>query len=279
MEDELSIDEIRKYVLNNIPQAVREQIPEALWGKIFDGQGCVERSGVSRKSLAASPAVGVDTSHPKHFASEIAVNSDLDDVSIMSGLTSAFPDGKSVESKRFSLSNKPTSESTRPTVLFEVSEDSSINVSVESDAKVESGRSKKKQRPKGVAFDHIEVRYYERIPTDNPAVLSGPAIGLGWRYKRGGRMKLNSWEGKRGTPLKSWELVMDRKEREAILLDAGFSKKEVAEIVRLCLKGKNQRQQTVNNLPVAGVEEAVEKAQRRFLSMMRFGKSKSIIRS
>lgn len=92
-------------------------------------------------------------------------------------------------------------------------------------------------------------------------------------------MKLNSWEGKRGTPLKSWELVMDRKEREKILTDAGFSKKEVAEIVRLCLKGKNQRQQTVNNLPVAGVEEAVEKAQRRFLSMMRFGKSKSIIRS
>jgi hypothetical protein len=256
MDDELSIDEIRKYVLNNIPQAVREQIPKAAWGKIFDGKGCVESSGAS-------------TSDPKHFSREFAINSDPDDMSIMSGLTSAFPDGKSVESKRLSL-GKPTSGMTRPTVLMEVSEHS---MSSEFDVKVE-----KTQRPKGVAFDHVEIRYYERMPTDNPAVLNGPAIGLGWRFKRGGRVKLDFWEDKRGTPLKSWELVMDRKERETILTDSGFSKKEVAEIVRLCLKGKNQRQQTVNNLPVSGIEEAVEKAQRKIARMMRFGKSKSLIR-
>jgi hypothetical protein len=205
------------------------------------------------------------------------VKSVPDDVSFMSGLTSAFPDGKSVESKRFMLS-KPTSKSTRPTALIEDSDNSSTTMSLESDAKLESARSKKSQRPKGVAFDHIEVRYYERIPTDNPAVLNGPAIGLGWRYKRGGPVKVDFWEDKRGTPLRSWELVMDRKERENILTNAGFSKKEVAEIVRLCLKGKNQRQQTVNNLQMAGVEEAVEKAQRRMSRMMSFGKSKSIFK-
>jgi hypothetical protein len=54
-------------------------------------------------------------------------------------------------------------------------------------------------------------------------------------------VKVDFWEDKRGIPLRSWELVMDRKEREKILTYAGFSKKEVAEIVRLCLEGKNQR--------------------------------------
>eukprot|EP00980_Cylindrotheca_fusiformis_P029192 scaffold22748_cov182-Cylindrotheca_fusiformis.AAC.6 len=284
LEDELSIDEIRKYVLNNIPQAVREQIPEAAWSKIFGGETTSgEGSGVSRKSLEegkrASSRDTSSTRTPKGLSGEIAVHSDADDdISVVSGLTSAFPDGKSVESKLASLTEtKPTSETTRPTVLAEVSEDSSM-ISIENDAKEASNKSNRPARPKGVAFDKVELRYYERIPTDNPAVLNGPAIGLGWRYKRGGRIKLDAWESKRGPPLKSWELVMDRTEREGILINAGFSKKEIADTVRACLKGKNQRQQTVNNLPVSGVEEAVEKAQRKIARVMRFGKKKSILR-
>lgn len=280
MEDELSIDEIRRYVLGNIPQAVREQIPEAAWGKIFGGPATSGGgSGVSRKSLEEGKTSRevVNASNLKGLSGEIALNSD--DVSIISGLTSAFPDGKSVESKLLSFAEaKPKSDNTRPTILVEVSEDSSM-VSIEPDFKVGSGRSKQSQRPKGVAFNHVEIRYYERIPTDNPAVLNGPAIGLGWRYKRGGCIKLDQWENKRGAPLKSWELVMDRKEREEVLTDAGFSKKEIADMIRTCLKGKNQRQQTVNNLPVSGVEEAVEKAQRKISNLMRFGRKKSLVRS
>ncbi|KAL3942155.1 MAG: hypothetical protein SGBAC_003617 [Bacillariaceae sp.] len=289
IEDELSIEEIRKFVLNNIPRAVREQIPEEAWGKIFGGISS-KGSGVSRRSLeqASASASEHDENHQQQSSIELEIGPQ-EDISVISGLTSAFPDGKSIESKMFSMCSldlqktieeapdSPFPEKPNPETLEELEE--SEHQSLEESFRVKVTDSEDDApRGKGVAFSTIEVRYYERTGVDNPAVTSGPAVGIGWKYKRGGRRSIDMWESKRGEPLQSYELVMDRHEREMILMEAGYTKKDIASVVRTCLKGRNQRRQTVDNLQHSGMEEAVESAQKRISKILRFGKKKSLIK-
>jgi hypothetical protein len=283
MGDELSIDEIRQYVINNIPQAVREQIPESAWGIIFGGD--VNTSSKEEKKEVGNGYLELPDEPLSREESGLAggvLALDTDDLSTVSGLTSAFPDGKSVESQILSLSlGDFPGEDEGPPGLANISEELSKASTATNDmhlADVDVKCEKKTQRPKEVDFGTVEVRYYERIPTDNPSVVNGPAIGIGWRYKRGGKSKVEFWESQRGTPLKSWEMVLDRKEREYLLHNAGHSQKDIADCVRMCLKGKNQRQQTVNNLPVAGMEEAVEKAQRKIANLVTFGRKKALVK-
>ncbi|CAJ1891841.1 unnamed protein product [Cylindrotheca closterium] len=279
VEDELSIEEIRRFVLENIPRTVRDQIPEEAWGKIFGGVSS-RSSGVSRRSLEQASASASESEKNQQDSLELEIGPQ-DDISMISGLTSAFPDGKSLESKMMSLCSldmdrEDKIEETSESFTVEEPEDSS-NHSLERSSRINIAESKERTS-KGVAFGTVEVRYYERTGADNPAVTSGAAVGIGWKYKRGARRTLDQWESQRGTPLKSFELVMDRAEREHILKKAGYTQKEIAQVVRTCLKGRNQRQQTVSNLQHAGMEEAVEAAQSRIAKIMRFGKKKSLIK-
>jgi hypothetical protein len=54
------------------------------------------------------------------------------------------------------------------------------------------------------------------------------------------------------------ELILTREDREKMLRDAGIPQKDIVDMVRVILKSKNQRRQTINNLHARGVEEAVE---------------------
>ena len=116
-----------------------------------------------------------------------------------------------------------------------------------------------------VTFQNVVVRYYERILTDNPAVTGGPPLGLGWRYKAAPKVyHVNEWEAMRNPYRRSSEqLVLPRDVRTSILLDLGYSQKEVADMIRQSLRVKNQRKQTVNNLDVQAMEEFVERAARK----------------
>jgi hypothetical protein len=305
-EKELSVDEIRQYVVQNIPQAVREQIPEEAWSQIFG----LQSNSFSKKSPS------VEKQNDESPIGEIVIGGCSEDIdfdddittySEVSGLTSAFPDGKRVEHRRESLSHKPS----LPTV-DQGKEDGSKDAwssasdmqSDEEEEKPEStsrlslGRrsslmdnsdqfavAPKKTAVAGsvddgkrkVRFSEVQVRYYERIVTDNPAVQSGPAIGIGWRFKSAGTVSIEYWENAKSGSRKSAELVLPRHVREHMLREAGFSQKELAEMVRMSLRAKNQRKQTVNNLPAAGFEEAVEKATRGVARLLTFGRKKDMI--
>ncbi len=101
--------------------------------------------------------------------------------------------------------------------------------------------------------------------------------GIGWRYKRAGRFDVDQFEQGRGLPRRSDELVLSRAARENILSDCGYSQKDIADMVRIILKVKNQRKTTVNNLPAQGMEETVEKARKKVGRLLSFGKSKDIL--
>jgi hypothetical protein len=62
-----------------------------------------------------------------------------------------------------------------------------------------------------------------------------------------------------------------------MLRDAGIPQKEIAEMVRVIIKSKNQRKQTINNLHAQGVEGAVENARKRFGRLMTFGRQSDIL--
>lgn len=296
---ELSVDEIRQYVMDNIPAAVRDQIPVEAWGEIFNGESKAhsnpsnESSDNKKKPQKKAISVPLDqvAFNPDEDSDNVTVYSDV------SGLTGAFPDGKFLEHKlieddpsTFDSCDFTQTGVTRNTNHSKESKSSSTLV-----APIAPGESSSSGRkslfednvpfesrgnlPYNVGWGKVDVRYYERIITDNPAVQSGPPIGIGWRYKRGVRVPVDSWEKSRGQQQRrSSELVLPRHVREAMLREVGISQKEVAEMVRSVIKVKNQRRQTVNNLGAAGVEEAVEKARRRVGRLLSLGRRKAILK-
>jgi hypothetical protein len=219
----------------------------------------------------------------------VDVDDDITVFSDVTGLTGAFPDGKYVEQKREVLTkvnpsmtkvDEDRSQNSRSATSYR-SRDRAPEASGAGSAK--SGRNsnasqmqeleaRKKAGIKKVGFSEVQVRYYERIVSDNPSVQSGPAIGIGWKYKRGGRCDIGDWEQSRGPIRSSAELVLPRHVRERILREAGISQKEMADMVRVTVKVKNQRKQTVNNLPAQGFEETIEKARRRFSKLITLGR-------
>jgi hypothetical protein len=286
--EEMNVDEIREYVLQSIPQAVRDQIPESAWGEIFSPSG---RSKSSKTSQARSISMSGDI-----VKNVNDLNDDESQISEISGFTNVFPDGRRVEKKQSESTDDVEFDSTDFSTTgensvrtgfhsFEETERNSLadgsSVQRSSVQKMASS-AVKTTSPSGritkkVAFSEISMRYYERILTDNPSVQSGPAIGIGWRYKRAGTFEVDWYEQSKGTPRSSDELVMNRRTREKILRDAGYSSKEIADMVRVILKVKNQRKTTVNNLSTQDMEEAVESAKKRVGRLLSFGKSKGML--
>jgi hypothetical protein len=293
----MDVEEIRKFVMSSIPQAVRDQIPEEAWGDIFSPSSKKTKSSRGSKSSRRSKDKAA-VSAPPLVDSVDVVTDDEDDISVVSdvtGFTNAFPDGKRVESKLDALADESAG------VLVEYEMPSLIGSEIGDSSYVEStslsimgdGKSSRSVIPepaaattattsqgaiiKKVAFSYVVLRHYERCLSDNPAVQSGPAIGIGWRYKKGGVFDVDEFEQGRGVPRSSDELVLSRPLREKILKDAGYSQKEIADMVRNILKAKNNRRQTVNNLNAQGVEEAVENAKKRVGRLLSFGRNKDIL--
>lgn len=308
----MSVDEIRQYVMDNIPKAVRDQIPEEAWAQIFNPPSVntkettsasaatpISHSQKAPRNAAPRPSSGGGPKSPVlpldqiEFGDEDAVDDDITVFSDVTGLTGAFPDGKYVEHRRevftkvapaaMEIVEEDASQNSRslksyrsrdraPEAPGEGSVRSGISGRNSNTSRIQALDARKKAGVKKVGFDQVQVRYYERIVSDNPSVQSGAAIGIGWKYKRGGRVDIDHWEQSRGPIRSSAELVLPRHIRERILSESGISQKEIAEMVRKTLKVKNQRKQTVTNLPVEGLEETVEKARKRFTQLVTLGR-------
>ena len=106
--------------------------------------------------------------------------------------------------------------------------------------------------------------------SDNPSCSGGPSIGIGWRYDpvhyvatideyvaHQARLYGRTHDGQPIEP-RPEDLVLHRCEREFILLKTGYTRQDMVDSVRALNKAKNKRRQTVHNLPVAFVEEAME---------------------
>lgn len=138
---------------------------------------------------------------------------------------------------------------------------------------VSNSSTKPSSNKKSVSFSHLQFRTYETILGDNPSCSGGPSLGLGWRYDpKHYSATVDEYEaqqqelygGPDGQPYecRPEDLVLHRFEREAILLNTGYTRQDLADSVRALNKVKNKRRQTVHNLPVAFVEERAEVVKR-----------------
>jgi hypothetical protein len=127
---------------------------------------------------------------------------------------------------------------------------------------------------RSVSFNHIQVRYYERVLDMNPCTSSGPSVGLGWQYFEPPHMKTVD-EVERSLPdRRVGPIPLPRHVREDIIRELGYSQKEVARAIRISIKTKHQRRQTINNLSSQKVEEIVEKSRKKVKKILRLGGSK-----
>jgi hypothetical protein len=313
---ELSVDVILEHVLASIPKQVRDEIPEEMWKQILGQQGSCKASQSESRSGPARNSMHRETKAKENAASNLHINGipvatkdggsiEEDEISVTSDLTGfGFP-AETVPLIADDINEIDPSTSRWdaicPTVAphapgdmdpFDENDDSPFsdkprstkrnNLNESENLKALPRRSKipsETGKRGSVKFDQVEVRHYERIASDNPSVQSGPAIGIGWRFAKGGHVDINDWELRKSRTRKSAELVLARAARERILMEAGCTKKEIADMIRVSLKVKNQRITTLNNLSAAGMEESVEAARKKIAGLLRFGREKKVVKN
>lgn len=99
---------------------------------------------------------------------------------------------------------------------------------------------------------------------DNPGVSSGPPISIGWNFyeERTICIPVDDYEFYHCGYRDDCEMVLSRDERQEMLLDLGFSQKDIAKMIRQNHKVKRLRRQTLTNLYVMPLEEVVESAKK-----------------
>jgi hypothetical protein len=128
------------------------------------------------------------------------------------------------------------------------------------------------------SFGSVDVRYYERIASDNPASSSGPSIGIGWNFEQRELLTVDAWEKERSSLRRGCKecYQLNAKQRTNILLKAGCTNKEIVDMIRIINKTRSQRKSTIDNLSVQKVEEVVEQT-KRSLGRLLFGSRKQMI--
>merc|ERR1711933_80784 len=80
-----------------------------------------------------------------------------------------------------------------------------------------------------MGFATVEIREYQQSIVVNPWVSPGPAVGLGWDYHDiPTKFDIMEFESTRALQRRSYyELIMPKHQRETILLNMGYSRREL----------------------------------------------------
>lgn len=313
VQDELSVDDIQQYVMDLMPEEVKNMLPKEAWDKIFREQqqqepdeesvATTKSTKVALKRLLSNPGAKSSRSTRLEVLDvQKREEDDDDEISVISELTSQTVAEAKEEEQRRRLQAKLAESSGRkkddgvpdkkhyghPSPILDVpsSHDEVVKKSTRFDDEpvVIGRRWEDSGAQHRVKFDKVFVRHYERVLELNPSVTNGPPIGIGWRYRRGGSFSVDQWEmekneisATKGSGAKC--LVLPRSERENILYDLGYSQKDIAQAIRTVRKLKDQRRTTVDNLNVQSMEEAVENATYLMKNLIRVGRKRGLVRS
>jgi hypothetical protein len=251
-DDELSLDEIQRYVIKHMP--------EDAWRRV----SCEPSSAIWKTRMPLKTPEVLVTPH-----SEDGTAADDDNMSVISDITEAnmFLDSSS--------ENQATRQATGKNVQTSCLASNRPSSKTWSRRQYSTSAVVQKLK-KRVRFGAVRVRYHQRILDINPAVTSGAAIGLGWRHKREELMSVDKWELKRSEG-RSTDILLSRHLRESMLKNLGYTQKDIAQATRVALRIKQQRKTTVDNLGVQSMEEAVEKVSRHIKGLFSFCKKKGLI--
>jgi hypothetical protein len=140
-------------------------------------------------------------------------------------------------------------------------------------------KQKKNQRrikPKGVCFDSVEIRFYERVCGDHPSCSSGPPMSLGWEVLECISQTVEQFENARGAMSRGGDFRLTARERRNMLIDWRASYTDIVAAVPETNHIKHQRRTTVNNLRnYDRWEEAVDIVGRSLKQRLRLGSRSS----
>jgi hypothetical protein len=121
---------------------------------------------------------------------------------------------------------------------------------------------------RSVSFDTVQIRHYEPVLDLNPSTSCGPSLGIGWNYFVDAPKKVTDAEdlkdryGRRSMR----EMIIPRHVREQTLKDCGYTAKDIAKAVRMNLKSKGQRMQTIHNYKLDQIVERSSRKMRRLFN-------------
>lgn len=128
----------------------------------------------------------------------------------------------------------------------------------------------RKKKNATVNFGTVDIREIERILDINPSCTNGPPLGLGWKCLHEQSLTVEEFErrkGKRRAKTDATDVLMPvpRHERESLLLELGYTRRDLAMAIRRANRIKHKRRTTINNLntPYEKVEELAENAGKR----------------
>jgi hypothetical protein len=126
---------------------------------------------------------------------------------------------------------------------------------------------------KQARFGTVQVRFYEQEIEVNPSVSNGVAVGIGWGYKCCTLLTIDEWEAQKAqdSHRSMSQLVIPRRTRERMLLEAGFTQKDIAHAMRQIRRVKNQRKTTIEQLKMKRyTDEAIESVIRKLKRLISF---------
>lgn len=132
------------------------------------------------------------------------------------------------------------------------------------------------KKMRSVGFTTVQIRSYERILGDNPSCTDGPSVSIGWKYKDNSVLQsVDEYEEQRTSSRSRFVPILSRHEREAMLMDLGYTRSDIANALRDNVRTRNRRRQTVTNLYAARAEDAAESISRWMRRRFTFSKKAS----
>jgi hypothetical protein len=144
----------------------------------------------------------------------------------------------------------------------------------------DTGRHSMRSLERKISFDVVEIREYKRILSDNPATSSGPPVGLGWEYYPEDTiiLDIDTYESYQcGARRSKPQLVIPSEVRYEMLLDEGYSSKEIAKVVRETRKIQERRNISFHHKKYDSIAERVETLKRGVKGIIPAKKLHSIV--
>jgi len=118
-----------------------------------------------------------------------------------------------------------------------------------------------------VTFNHVIIREYPMVPGDNPSVIRGAPLSIGWDHITEVSFDIDFYEDDREDQRRSQtEMRVPLSTRTQILQDLGYKLNEIREATKQAGLTKRQRRRTLEMLHTHKIEEKVESFKRLFKS-------------
>lgn len=121
-----------------------------------------------------------------------------------------------------------------------------------------------KSLKKSVSFHQVEIREYERIVGDNPAVSAGNAVSLAWQHHSSAAISFSEYEASRPPRRTPQEFQMPARVRHLLLKETGATDQEMNQAHYQIKKTQQHRRASVANQEFEGALLVMESIGRKW---------------